>query len=232
MDLAGKVIVITGAASGIGAACAERCRRAGATVESMDVASGVDVTDSNAVEAAMNRAALSHRRIDGLVNCAGIAYRSPLDQHDEERWDALMRVNVGGVFLASKYAIPLMGRGASIVHMSSAVALMGVRNRAGYSATKGALVALTRNMALDLAPRGIRVNCICPGFTRTPLIGRLLEQAEGEAKLAALHPLGRIGEPEDIANAVAFLLSDEAGWITGVALAVDGGFSAGLNVDI
>jgi meso-butanediol dehydrogenase/(S,S)-butanediol dehydrogenase/diacetyl reductase len=232
MHLSERVIVVTGAASGIGAACVERCRAAGATVEELDAASGVDVSDKQAVAEAMNGIAGRHGRIDGLVNCAGIAFRAPVAEHDEERWEALMRVNVGGVFLASKYAIPHMRRGASIVHMSSAVALTGVRNRAGYSATKGAIVALTRNMALDYAPRGIRVNCLCPGFTRTPLIGRLLDTPDGEAKLTALHPLGRLGEPEDIANAVAFLLSDQASWITGVALAVDGGFSAGLNVDI
>lgn len=232
MDLSGRIIVVTGSASGIGAACVERCRGAGAVAEGLDVASGVDITDAAAVRQAMDGVAGRHGRIDGLVNCAGIAFRAPVAEHDEERWEALMRVNVGGVFLASKYAIPHMGRGASIVHLSSAVALTGVRNRAGYSATKGAIVVLTRNMALDYAPRGIRVNCICPGFTRTPLIGRLLESPDGEAKLSALHPLGRLGEPEDIANAVAFLLSGEASWITGVALAVDGGFSAGLNVDI
>jgi NAD(P)-dependent dehydrogenase (short-subunit alcohol dehydrogenase family) len=109
---------------------------------------------------------------------------------------------------------------------------VGVRNRAVYVATKGAIVSLTRNMALDYAARGIRVNCICPGFTRTPLTEKLFQDPAQEAKFTALHPLGRLGEAEDIANAALFLASEEAAWITGVALPVDGGFAAGHYADI
>jgi NAD(P)-dependent dehydrogenase (short-subunit alcohol dehydrogenase family) len=123
-------------------------------------------------------------------------------------------------------------RGGSIVHMASVVGVVGVRNRAAYSTTKGAIVALTRNMALDYAADGIRVNCLCPGFTRTPLTRALFDDPERLAKLTALHPLGRLGEPDDIAHAVVFLASDESSWITGQAIAVDGGFTAGHAVDI
>ena len=108
----------------------------------------------------------------------------------------------------------------------------GTRNRAVYTATKGALVSLTRNMALDYAGRGIRVNSICPGFTRTPLTENLFSDPVRTAAFTALHPLGRMGEPEDVARAAVFLASDDAAWITGVALPVDGGYSAGHAADI
>jgi dihydroanticapsin dehydrogenase len=120
-----------------------------------------------------------------------------------------------------------MPAGGSIIHLSSAVGIVGVRDRAAYSASKGAIISLTRNMALDYAARGIRVNCICPGFVRTPLIDRLLQDPERTERLARMHPLGRLGEPEDVANAIVFLASPESSWITGHALVVDGGFSAG-----
>ena len=125
-----------------------------------------------------------------------------------------------------------MDKGGSIVHTSSATGIVGVRNRAAYSATKGAIVALTRNMALDYARYRIRVNCVCPGFTRTPLLDALLKDPDKAARLVKLHPLGRLGTPEDIASAVLFLASEQASWITGQALAVDGGFSAGVAEDI
>jgi NAD(P)-dependent dehydrogenase (short-subunit alcohol dehydrogenase family) len=125
-----------------------------------------------------------------------------------------------------------MADSGAIVHLSSVVGITGVRNRSAYSTSKGAIVALTRNMAVDFAPRSIRVNCVCPGFTRTPFTAALLSDPEKEAKLLALHPLGRLGEASDIANAIAFLISDEASWITGQAIAVDGGFTAGHAVDL
>ncbi len=116
--------------------------------------------------------------------------------------------------------------------MASVVGVVGVRNRAAYSASKGAIIALTRNMALDYAEAGIRVNCLCPGFTRTPLTKGLFADAERLAKLTALHPLGRLGEPDDIAKAALFLVSDDASWITGQAIAVDGGLTAGHGINV
>jgi len=125
-----------------------------------------------------------------------------------------------------------MPEGGSIVHLASVVGLTGVRNRSAHSTSKGALVALTRNMAMDFAPHRIRVNCVCPGFTRTPFTRQLLSDPEREAKLTALHRLGRLGEASDIAAAIAFLLSPDAAWITEHARAVDGGFTAGFGVDV
>jgi NAD(P)-dependent dehydrogenase (short-subunit alcohol dehydrogenase family) len=159
--------------------------------------------------------------------------RNPVDLEDAEGWDRVHRVNVRGAFLCSKHAVPYMfDAGGAIVHMASVVGVTGVRNRAAYSASKGAIVALTRNMAMDYAARRIRVNCVCPGFTRTPMTAGLFADPERLAALTALHPLGRLGEPEDVAAAVVFLASDEASWITGVALAVDGGFTAGHGAGV
>ncbi|MBM3812568.1 MAG: SDR family oxidoreductase [Acidimicrobiia bacterium] len=237
MKLAGKVVLITGAGSGIGLATARRCEAEGAAVVGVDIAAGAasvqaDVSDSVEVRSAIREVVEKHGRIDVLVNNAGVAVRKPVADQDEEGWDRVMRVNLGSVFLCSKYAIPHMGRGASIVNMASGVGITGIRNRAAYASSKGAIVTLTRNMALDYAARGIRVNCVCPGFTDTPLTSGLLADKEAAARLTALHPLGRLGRPEDIAAAVVFLASEEASWITGIALAVDGGFSAGHYADV
>jgi NAD(P)-dependent dehydrogenase (short-subunit alcohol dehydrogenase family) len=184
------------------------------------------------VRAAMERVAAEHGRIDILFNNAGVAVRKPVVEQDEEGWERCFEVNVKGLYLCSKHAIPRMPPGSSIIHSSSVTGITGVRNRAAYSATKGAVVALTRNMALDYAERGIRVNCVCPGFVRTPLLDPLLRDAERTRKLESLHPLGRLGEPEDVAWAVLYLASDESRWVTGQALVVDGGFAAGHALDV
>jgi len=233
MRLAGKVVFITGAASGIGRATAERCAAEGADVAAVDLAAGegliqADISDSAQVQAALAR----YGRIDVLVNNAGIAIRKPVADQEEADWDRIIQVNLRSVFLCSKYAIPRMPPGGSIIHMASGVGITGMRNRAAYTASKGAIVALTRNMALDYAPRGIRVNCICPGFTETALTQKLFSDPQAREKFTALHPLGRLGKPEDIAAAVAFLASGDASWITGIALPVDGGFAAGHAADL
>lgn len=229
MRLAGKRVLITGAASGIGLATARKCEAEGARVVALDLADA-DVSDETAV--AEFFAKLDGPPLDALVNSAGIAVRKTVAEQDTESWDRVMAVNVRGSYLCAKYAIPKLARGGAIVHLSSVVGLTGVRNRSAYSTSKGAIIALTRNMAMDLAPQGIRVNCVCPGFTRTPLTKGLLSDPVKEAKLLALHPLGRLGEAEDIANAIAFLISSEAAWITGQSIAVDGGFTAGHGVDV
>lgn len=226
--LEGKTILVTGAASGIGEACAAACEREGATVVRFDRAEG-DVANEDDVR----RVFAGIERLDGLVNSAGIAVRHPAGDQDAAGWDEVMRVNVRGSFLCAREAVARMkAGGGSIVHMASVVGVMGVRNRAAYSTSKGAIVALTRNMALDYARFGIRVNCLCPGFTRTALTRGIFADPERLAKLTALHPLGRLGEPEDIAKATLFLLSDDAAWITGQAIAVDGGFTAGHAADV
>ena len=229
MRLADRTIVVTGGASGIGAATAAKCRLEGARVIVLD-REEADVSEESQVAAFLAGIA---GPIHGLVNSAGIAVRKTVLEQEVEAWDRVMAVNVKGSFLCSKHALPkMLEGGGSIVHLSSVVGVTGVRNRSAYSTSKGAIMALTRNMALDFAARGVRVNCVCPGFTRTPLTAGLLADPEKEAALLALHPLGRLGEASDIANAIAFLLSDEAAWITGQAIAVDGGFTAGHAVDV
>jgi NAD(P)-dependent dehydrogenase (short-subunit alcohol dehydrogenase family) len=214
--------------------------REGATVCVLDVNTGpadvlffqTDVRDEDRVASAMGEIAGRFGRIDVLVNDAGIAIREPVHEASGENWTRVMDVNVKGAFLCSKHALPFMSEGGSIVHLSSVTGITGVRSRAAYSSAKGAIVALTRNMALDYAARRIRVNCVCPGFVRTPLTAALTSDESRCDRLTALHPLGRLGEPEDVARAILFLASDESSWITGHALVVDGGFSAGHASDI
>lgn len=229
MRLAGKIVVVTGGASGIGAATVTKCEAEGARVIVLD-RDQADVSDEAQVSAFFAGIA---GPIDALVNSAGIAVRKTVLEQDTDSWDRVMAVNVKGSYLCSKHALPkMLGHGGAIVHLSSVVGVTGVRNRSAYSTSKGAIIALTRNMALDFAQYHVRVNCVCPGFTRTPLTSGLLADQEKERKLTALHPLGRLGEASDVANALAFLISDEASWITGQAIAVDGGFTAGHSVDV
>jgi NAD(P)-dependent dehydrogenase (short-subunit alcohol dehydrogenase family) len=234
MRFSGKVAVITGAASGIGLATMDRFLDEGARVVNLDLHGNppCDISSETSVAEAFARIAATHGRIDVLCNNAGIAIRKTIEDYSVEEWDRLFAVNVRGLFLSSRHALPLMPRGSAIIHSSSVVALTGVRNRAAYSATKGAIVSLTRNMALDYAPRGIRVNAVAPGFIDTPLLAPLHKDPARLAAITALHPLGRLGQPEDVAHAIAFLASPEASFITGVTLAVDGGFTAGHQHDI
>src|SRR5258706_3133384 len=253
MLLAGKTAVISGAGSGIGQASAVAMAREGASVAILDSneAAGcqaanemtaqklnaaffsLNVTNEEQVRAAMALIIDKFGRIDILHNNAGIAIRHTVAEQDEQGWQTCMDVNLKGVFLCAKHVIPhMLDRGGSIINTASVTGIVGVRNRAVYSATKGAVVALTRNMALDYARHQIRVNCICPGFVRTPMAKVLLEDPVKEKRLVDNHPPGRLGTPEEGANAVLFLASDLASWITVSALVVDGGFSAGRPEDI
>jgi NAD(P)-dependent dehydrogenase (short-subunit alcohol dehydrogenase family) len=234
MRFSGKHVVVTGAASGLGLAIAQAAQAEGAAITAIDRGPTpfgdtriCDIGDEEQVRQAF--AGLD--RIEAVVNSAGIARRATVTDADMADYDAVMAVNVRGAFLVSKYAVPLLrASGGSVLHISSGVATTGTRNRAAYSASKGAIVALTRNMALDYAADRVRVNCICPGFVNTPLLANL--PPERRAKLTALHPLGRMGEPEDIAHMALFLISDQASWITGQAIAVDGGYNVGHSDDI
>ena len=234
MRFSGKHVVVTGAASGLGLAIAQAAQAEGAAITAIDRVPApfnnsriCDISDEDQVR----RALAELPRLDAVVNSAGIARRAKVDETDMADFDAVMAVNVRGAFLVSKYALPyLRARGGAIVHLSSGVATTGTRNRAAYTASKGAVLSLTRNMALDYAADKVRVNCICPGFVNTPLLASL--PPEKKARLAALHPLGRMGEPEEIAHMALFLISDQAQWITGQAIAVDGGYNIGHSEDI
>ena len=183
----------------------------------------------DAIAAAVKR----HGPVHILVNNAGVALRAAVADQDEISWDQVIDTNVKGAYLCSRASLARFAQcGGSIIHISSVTGITGVRGRAAYSSAKAALVGLTRSMAVDYAGRNIRVNCVCPGFVRTPFIAGILADEERTLRLTALHPFGRLGEPEDIARAILFLASDEASWITGHALVVDGGFSCGHSNEI
>jgi NAD(P)-dependent dehydrogenase (short-subunit alcohol dehydrogenase family) len=234
MRFSGKHVLVTGAASGLGLAIAQAAQAEGAAITALDRVAApfensriCDIADEDQVRRALS----GLPRLDAVVNSAGIARRAKVDETDMADFDAVMSVNVRGAFLVSKHALPhLRAYGGSILHLSSGVATTGLRNRAAYTASKGAVLSLTRNMALDYAADKVRVNCLCPGFVNTPLLASL--PPERRARLTALHPLGRMGEPEDIAHMALFLISDQASWITGQAIAVDGGFNIGHMDDV
>jgi NAD(P)-dependent dehydrogenase (short-subunit alcohol dehydrogenase family) len=253
MRVNGKVAIVTGAGSGIGRASACALSREGARVVVVDlngdaarqtcelirtsggtaVSCPVDISTAGGAEEMISRAVFEFGALDVLHNNAGIAVRGTITEQDEEDWDRCVRVNLKAVYLGSRRAIPrMLERGGSIINTSSVTGLIGFRNRSVYAMTKAGIVSLTRSMALDYARSGIRVNCICPGFVRTPLIEQLLQNPEKAKRLTAIHPLGRLGTPEDIAHAVVFLASDESAWMTGQTLVVDGGLSAGCAEDI
>ena len=227
-------MLVTGAASGLGLAIAQAAQAEGAVITAIDRVAApfedsriCDITDEEQVKRALS----GLPRLNAVVNSAGIARRAKVDEADMADYDAVMAVNVRGAFLVCKYALPhLREHGGSILHLSSGVATTGLRNRAAYTASKGAILSLTRNMALDYAADKVRVNCLCPGFVDTPLLATITP--ERRARLTALHPLGRMGQPEDIAHMALFLISDQASWITGQAIAVDGGFSVGHTEDV
>ena len=247
--LEGKRALITGAASGIGKAAALLFAKEGAAVSvtDRDTAGGLetvreiegqggrglfvaaDVTRAEDCESAVQQTVARLGGLDVLFNNAGIIIRRSVVELDEADWDRVMAVNVKSIFLMSKYAIPIMQAGGqgTIINMSSGWGLVGGPKAAAYCASKGAVVLLTKAMAVDCGPDGIRVNCLCPGDTDTPLLrveARQLGTNEPEFLVeAARRPLGRVGSPEDIARAALFLASDASSYVTGTTLVVDGG---------
>lgn len=252
MRLGGRTAVVTGGASGLGLAIARAFTREGCSVALLDVdgkragasaaalaadgarAIGItgDVADAGSVEAAvaLARAGLGH--LDILVNCAAIVDFGGVGDTAVDAWQRILAVNLTGTFLASRAVIPLMLEqgGGAIINLGSIAGLVGVARMAGYSATKGAIVSLTRQMAADYSGRGIRVNCICPGIVPGTEMGRTVlatdPSDEALARRLAKYPIGRLAMPEDVASAAVFLASGEAGFITGATLAVDGGMTA------
>jgi NAD(P)-dependent dehydrogenase (short-subunit alcohol dehydrogenase family) len=250
--LADRVALITGAAVGIGRETALRFVAEGARVVLVDrdaeaVAAladelgrdrahhaGADVTDSGAVAMFVEDAAGRFDGLDTVVNNAGIPMVGAAHELDEADWDRVLDVDLKSVYLVSRAAWPhLVARGGgAILNTASVAGIWGTMGQAGYAAAKAGVIMLTKCMALDGATAGIRVNCVSPGFTSTPMLERYLDgQDDPDAArgfTARLHPLGRLGEPRDLADAFVYLASDEARWVTGTNLTVDGGLTSGI----
>jgi NAD(P)-dependent dehydrogenase (short-subunit alcohol dehydrogenase family) len=238
----GSTAVVTGAGSGIGARIASRLLAEGARVVGADLDPGdvppgaypvkVDVSREDDVAGLMRTAANRMGGIDLLFNNAGIGSTTSVVDADSEEWDRVFAVNVRGVFLGLKHALPGMlerGHGV-IVNTASVAGIVGLRDRAAYCASKGAVIALTKQVAVQWADAGIRCNCVCPGTVDTPWVGRLVAQAADpgarRAELVARQPMGRLGDPAEVAASALYLASDEAAFITGTALVIDGGITA------
>lgn len=231
-EFAGLVAVVTGGASGIGAACVAEFGRRGATAVVLDrteVPGGVVADVSGPLDEAMAAVAKDHGSIDILVNCAAISATGPVEANSDAEWHRVLDINVVGIARACRAALPYLRRSrhAAIVNMSSIAAAAGVANRALYSASKGAVHALTLAMAADLLPDGVRVCCVAPATVDTPWVERLLASAEDPATerraLAARQPSGRLVTADEVAAAVAYLASPRASATTGTTLNVDGG---------
>jgi 2-keto-3-deoxy-L-fuconate dehydrogenase len=227
MSFAGKRALVTGAASGIGAAVAALLAAEGADVIATDLSPGGDIVQLDVRDEAQVAATVCD--VDMLVNVAGIGSTTNAPDTPLEVWEEVFAVNARGTFLCCKHAIPgMVARGGgSIVNVASVAALVGLKNRAAYCASKGAVVALTRALAVDHVADGIRVNAVCPGTVDSPWVRRLVEGAgESLESLRARQPMGRLGTPDEIAAAVAYLASDAAAFVTGSVLTIDGGLTA------
>lgn len=240
-DFSGLVALVTGAASGIGLATASLLAERGARVAALDrstegldsglLALRADVTDSPAVQAGVEKVVESWGRLDVVVNNAGIGAVGTVEDNSEEEWHRVFNVNVVGMARVARAALPHLRRSqaAAIVNTCSIAATAGLPQRALYSATKGAVYSLTLAMAADLVADRVRVTCVCPGTVDTPWVARLLSQSDDPAtrrsELEARQPWGRLGTSQEVAAAIAYLASPESGFLTGCALAVDGGMN-------
>jgi NAD(P)-dependent dehydrogenase (short-subunit alcohol dehydrogenase family) len=247
--LQGKVAFITGAGRGIGRAIAHKMAAEGAAVvvAEIDLLSGkavaddllaaghralfiaTDITRETAVQQAIEQSIAHFGKLDILVNNAGITFRYEATTMTEAQWYTAMDVDVKGVWLCCKYAIPHMQGGGAIVNLSSVHARVTAAKHFPYGAAKAAVLGLTRSLALDYGPHNIRVNAICPGWVRTEAVEEWIQSqpdpAAYEARILSFQPVRRIGTPDDIANLVAFLASDEASYMTGAELVIDGGLT-------
>jgi NAD(P)-dependent dehydrogenase (short-subunit alcohol dehydrogenase family) len=230
--LEGKVALVTGAASGIGKATAELLARNGARVVACDVKGGgdvvaADVTDGDAMRAVVAQAVDAHGRLDLAANCAGVGGgHGATHEYPEADFDRIVAINLRGTWLSMRAEIAAMLKngGGAIVNVSSTLGLRGSPFAAPYSASKHAVLGLTRTAALEYAQQGIRVNAVCPGAIDTPMMDETFERFPGfRETLTAYVPMGRMGGPEEVAGAIAWLCSDAASFVTGEALTVEGG---------
>lgn len=237
-------VLITGAASGIGRASAARLADDGVRVLGLDLKSPAetdafsafrqaDVTDANAMAAAIDEMETEAGGLTGLVHCAGMSLHGTIMETSPADWDKVVALNLTSVFHVIRCVIPhLQDHGGAIVTIGSTFGLMGRDSMTGYTATKAAVIHLTRCVAIDYAADGIRANCVCPGLIDTPMTA-YLNSPEGQAKRRAqvgAHPMKRMGTAEEVAATISYLLSDDARFVTGQAIAVDGGYTAGKQV--
>jgi NAD(P)-dependent dehydrogenase (short-subunit alcohol dehydrogenase family) len=239
----GRTVVITGAASGIGDAAVglfldEGARVLAADLDPTSIHTGAipfaaDVSKPADVDSMIAAALAEFGHIDILCNNAGIGSVHDVVACDVDEWDRVFAVNARGVFLGIRAVLPsMLERGSGvIVNTASVAGMMGLRDRAAYCASKGAVISLTQQVAVQYAGTGVRCNCVCPGTVDSPWVGRLLDQADdptqARERLVARQPLGRLGEPLEIAKAILYLASDDASFMTGSALVIDGGMTVG-----
>lgn len=245
MRLSGKVAIVTGGGRGIGRGVAVAFAREGASVvicgrddKKLDpvakeigpssLALPADISHPTEVENLVSGAIEKFKRVDILVNNAGVLVPGTAESLNEDQWDQTFNTNVRGLWLLAKAVLPHMraGGGGSIINIGSVLSFLGARNRVAYAASKGAVLAMTRAMALDHAVEKIRVNCICPGIVETEMVAAFAMDEDARRNRLALHPAGRFGQPEDVAGLAVYLASDESSWVTGAAFPVDGGYSA------
>ncbi|MEM1114783.1 MAG: SDR family NAD(P)-dependent oxidoreductase [Pseudomonadota bacterium] len=245
--LENKVAIVTGAASGIGLASALRFAEEGATVVGVDIQRGeawsqveavanssafhqLDVTDAGAQASAVAETLAAFDRVDVLLTAAGVGDGGPVSMLEEASWDRVLDINLKGTFLSIKAVIDAMmsQRSGSIITVASVEGLNGTEGGSAYNASKGGVVLLSKNVAIDYGRMGIRCNAICPGFIDTPMLQSVLgNMPEFQADVVRQVKLGRLGQPSEIAATAAFLASDDASYLTGQAIAVDGGYTSG-----